>query len=161
MKQIVFIVLLLCGTKLAAQTFPNFSTIRFSLPSDYRSADSTVLLATDYLLSTPFDKNNTDRLKSTAFVIKWMTATPDYTFSLDQAVLSKITSGSDDLLGLYMICMAKYVLENKETAKDEKLAQLNGLKILLHYAGNEANEVPLNNPLIKLIKADKKGKLTL
>ena len=72
------------------------------------------------------EKDNLDRLKSLQFIIKWMSGTPDYTFTLDN-ITSKVTKGNDDLLGIYMACMVKYCLENKASASDEKLVKLNSI----------------------------------
>lgn len=87
-----------------------------------------------------------------------MSGTPDYLFTLDD-VASKIIKANDDLLGLYMACMAKYSVENKEAAKDPKLVKLNSIKLLLAYCENEANNMKMTKQLKKLSEANQKGEL--
>ena len=56
---------------------------------------------------------------------KWMTGTPDYSFAVAE-IQDKI-GNDNDLLALYMVSKAKYMLENKANAKDAKLVKLNAM----------------------------------
>jgi hypothetical protein len=105
MKKIMLALLLLYFQPSFSQTtLPNFDEIKLDQKSDYQNADPSALQAANYILSTAFNKDDLNRLKSLQFIIKWMSGTPDYIFSLDN-VASKIIKGNDDLLGLYMACM--------------------------------------------------------
>ncbi len=158
MKKIIFAFLLLSNNFLFSQNLPNFNDIKLDKAIDYKVADSFVLIATNYLLTTPFDKDDIGRLKSLQFVIKWMSGTPDYTFTLDEAA-TKIMKGSDDLLGIYMAAMTKYSLENKAVSKDTKAVTLNAVKLLLDYCENTSNNIKMTKQLKKLSEARAKGQL--
>ena len=141
-----------------SQSLPNLDEIKLEKPADYKTAEVIATQAATYLLSTPFEKNDLDRLKSLQFVIKWMSGTPDYSFTLDN-VATKILKGNDDLLGLYMACMTKYSLENKVSSTDAAEVKLNSIKMLLAYCENPDNNMRMTKALKKLSEANKKGEL--
>jgi hypothetical protein len=141
-----------------AQDLPDYDAIVLEKAADYPAADAAALSAATYLFSTPFRKNDLARLKSLQFLIKWMTGTPDYSFTLDE-VASKIIKGNDDLLGLYMAAMTKYSLENKPSSKDPKLVKLNSITILLNYCEYKDNNMGMTKQLKKLSEAKAKGEL--
>jgi hypothetical protein len=157
MKKLIILLLLFSFTNSFSQALPNFDEIKLDQGVDYKAAEPSAVQAASYILSTPFEKNDLNRLKSLQFIIKWMSGTPDYSFTLDD-VVNKI-KGNDDLLGIYMACMTKYCLENKESAKDQKLVKLNSIKLLLAYCENENNKMKMTKQLKKLSEANKKGEL--
>jgi hypothetical protein len=140
-----------------AQTLPNLDGIILEKKEDFNStADNAALQSASFLLSTPLDKNNIDRLKALQYIIKWMTGTPDYSFTLDEQA-TKFAKKNDDLLGLYMAAMTKYVLENKSESNDQNKIKLNAVKFIITYAKDEGNKVKMNSELKKAIEADEKG----
>jgi hypothetical protein len=161
MKRIFFGLLsgVLCLASFS-QTLPDFESIRLERKEDFNStADSAALQSANFLLSTPLEKDNIDRLKSIQYIIKWMSGTPDYSFSLDEQA-TKLAKKNNDLLGLYMAAMTKYVLENKADSKDQNKIKLNAVKLLIAYAKDKTNNVKINSELKKAIAADEKGQLS-
>jgi hypothetical protein len=158
MKGIIIIIFAIFCNSSFAQTTIDYDNVKLETAADCKAADPIALEAATYLLSTPFEKDNITRLKSLSFIIKWMSATPDYSFSLDE-VVSKIMKGNDDLLGLYMAAMTKYCLENKASAKDQKLVKLNSVTYVLNYCENEKNNLKMSKQLKKLSEAKAKGEL--
>lgn len=158
MKNIIVVFFLLSSNFLFSQNLPNFNDIKLDKAIDYKVADSFVLIAANYLLTTPFNKDDIGRLKSLQFVIKWMSGTPDYTFTLDNAA-TKIMKESDDLLGIYMAAMSKYCLKNKVASKDTKAITLNAVILLLNYCENDNNNIKMTKQLKKLSEARAKGQL--
>ena len=143
-----------------AQTLPDYDAIKLEKKEDYdATADNAALQASNFVLSTPLEKNNLDRLKSLQYIIKWMSGTPGYSFTLDGQA-TKFAKNNDDLLGLYMAAMTKYVLENKADAKDQNKIKLNAVKLIIAYAKDEKNKVKINSELKKAIEADNKGQLS-
>lgn len=140
------------------QTTPDYDNIKLVDKGDYQVAEPNVMQAANYILSTPFEKNDLTRLKSLQFIIKWMTGTPDFSFSLDD-MATKMAKGNDDVLGVYMVCMTKYYLENKASSKDAKVVKLNSIKMLLSYCENENNKLKLTKQLKKLSEANQRGEL--
>ncbi len=161
MKKILFLLLLSTFCKISySQNLPDFSSIKLETKDDYNSiANSAALQAANYLFTTPFEKQNIDRLKSIQYIIKWMSGTPDYNFSLDEQA-TKFAKKNDDLLALYMAAMTKYVLENKADSKDQNKIKLNAIKLIIAYVKDPNNKVIINNELKKIIDAEDKGKLS-
>jgi hypothetical protein len=160
MKRLFFgLLFCLVSTFSFAQSLPDFDAIKLENKGDYDStADNAALQASNFLFSTPLEKNSLDRLKSLQYIIKWMSGTPNYNFTLD-AQATKFAKKNDDLLGLYMAAMTKYVLENKAYAKDQNKIKLNAVKMIITYAKDEKNKVKINSELKKAIEADEKGQL--
>lgn len=158
MKKALFIVSLFTCSFCLAQSRPDYEKIKLEKKEDIRAADTFALVASGYLLSNPYDKNSLQRLEALQFIIKWMEATPDYSFTLE-AVATKIMKGNDDLLGLYLAAMTKYCLENKAASRDEKLVRLNAITMLLNYCENENNNMKMTKQLKKLSEAKANGKL--
>jgi hypothetical protein len=158
MKKLLLLAFLLASFFSFAQTQPDYQNIRLEEKGDYKPADSFALKAASYVLSTPFEKDDINRLRALSFVIRWMSGTPDYGFTIDESV-SKMIKGNDDLLGLYMAAMAKFCLENPSSAKDDKLVKLNAIKLLLAYCDNKDNNMKMTKKLEKLSEANKKGTL--
>lgn len=158
MKAILIIGLTVFCNCLFAQSGPDYDNIKLETAADCRAAEPMALQASTYLLSTPFEEKNITRLRALSFIIKWMSATPDYSFTLDN-VASKLMKGNDDLLGLYMAAMTKYCIENKESAKDPKLVKLNAVTAVLDYCENEKNNLKMTKQLKKLAEAKAKGEL--
>ena len=143
-----------------AQSLPDLAAINLDKKEDFNSAaDNAALQAANFLLSTPQEKNSIDRLRALQYVIKWMSGTPDYQFRLDEQA-TKFARKNDDLLGLYMAAMTKYVLENKSESKDQNEIKLHAVKLIIAYARDENNKVKMNSELKKAIEADDKGRLS-
>ncbi|KAA3439554.1 hypothetical protein [Rufibacter hautae] len=159
MKKLLLLLVLSFSTlSVFAQEVPNYSAVSLAAKEDYAKAEGTVLKAADYLISTPFDKKNPDRLRAMQFILKWMEGTPDFTFQIDETPV-KISDGNSDLLGLYLACATKYCIENRSMAKDAKAVKLNTLKTLVTYSTNPTYKVKQTGELKKVIKASEKGEL--
>jgi hypothetical protein len=157
MKKLFFVCLLsISGFTAFCQNVPNYDMVLLGKPSDFREAERTVLVAANYLLSTPLDGDAVDRLRSIQFISKWMGATPDYRFSLDGPTN---VLGEGDLHGLYLAALCKYSLENPSQIKDSEKVKVNSWKLVLAYCDNPSHKVKMNKKLKKLSEANKRGEL--
>jgi len=159
MKKCFFILFVFCSVTAFAQSSTNYDTVKLGNDSDYTAANKYALEASNFILSTPFDKSNAQLSKAGKFLLKWMSGTPDFTFSLDGTISEKVIKGNDDLLGIYIACMTKYCLENKANAENNKLVKLNSIKLILAYCENPKNNITMPAGLKKLSEANKKGEL--
>lgn len=142
-----------------AQDLPNFAAIPVDKRSDFDStANDAALKAANYLISTPIEKDNVNRLVSAAFLIKWMTNSPDYTFNLE-AEGGKACKKDTDLLSVYIAALTKSALDNKEIANDAKKMKLESFKLFIAYCKNPVNNVKVNSDLKKMIQASDNGEL--
>ncbi|KAF2518778.1 hypothetical protein E0W68_08500 [Flavobacterium salilacus subsp. salilacus] len=158
MKKILFsFALFLAIVTTHAQSAPDFSKYPLNNEKNTRAADATALQAANFLLKTPINFKEADRKSSIAFLIKWMEASPDYTFSLDN---SMIILDDDDVnySALYIAAMAKYQIENKvyESTDDSKVQTW---KIIAEYVANPNNNIKVKGKIKKLVEANEKNKL--
>ncbi len=89
---------------------PDYESIKLGNKEECTAAEPSAIQACTYIFSTPFEKNDLARLNALAFIIKWMSATPDFSFTIDETAI-KSMKGNDDLVGLYLAAMTKYSLE--------------------------------------------------
>ncbi|RYE53186.1 MAG: hypothetical protein EOP48_14940 [Sphingobacteriales bacterium] len=141
------------------QTLPDFDNISLEKKEDFNATtNNAALQSATYLFSTPMEKDNIGRLKALRYIIRWMSGTPEYNFTLDEQA-TRFAKKNDDLIGLYMAAMTKYVLENQSDSKDQNKIKLNAVKYIISYAGDSANKVKITSELRKAMEADKKGQL--
>jgi len=141
-----------------AQDYSKLKDIELKEKKDFAMAEDKILECSKYILTTPMDEKNTNRNNALQFMFRWMDGTPDYTFTLDET-LGKLAETSDALLGVYMACMCRYVLENKDKAKDEKDVKYNSVLMLIDYSRDPNNKVEINGELENLIKAKDEHRL--
>jgi hypothetical protein len=160
MKQLLFSILFFFTVgNVFSQDLPKYDEIKLETKEDFNeTANNAALQAANYLLSTPMESKSFDRLTSLQFILKWMTGSPDYSFTFDQQA-TKFAKNNDDLLGLYMAAMTKYVLENKTESKNQNKIKLNAVKLIIQYSKDTKNNVKINKELKKAIAAEENGKL--
>jgi hypothetical protein len=141
-----------------AQDYSMLKDIKLKEKEDFVKAEDKILECTKYILTTPIDNENTNRNNALQFMLRWMDGTPDYTFNLDETV-GKLAQSSDALLGVYMACMCRYVLENKDKAKDDKDVKYNSVLLLIDYAKDSNNKVDISGEMENLIRANDEHRL--
>lgn len=141
-----------------SQDYSNLKDVVLKDKKDYPKVEDKVLECSNYILNTPMDYKNLNRLNSLQFLMRWMDGTPDFTFNIDETI-GRATKSDQLLLGVYLACMTKFVLENRDKAKDEKDVKYNSIVMLLNYCEVPNNKVDLNRELKKMIKAKKEDKL--
>ncbi len=156
MKKIATISILLLGLFSAtyAQDYSNLDRIPLKEKADYQKNEAQVLECSNYILSSTATENhnNINNLNALKFLIRWMSGTPDFQFDID-ATIAEPSKSNPALLGVYMACMAKFVLENKDKAKDPKEVKYNSILTFIGYCEDASKMVKPNRELKKLIKA--------
>lgn len=157
MKTCYFIILAFFTISSFAQSASQYDNIPLTNDKEYRRAEPQVILAIDYVYTTPFEKDNLHRKNAISFIMKWMSGTPDFSFIPDKTV-TKVTSNDHDLAGLYFVCLAKYALEKGKGVDREEL-KYNSYLLLANYCENPENSYPIKGEIKKLIEAKNQGKL--
>ncbi|RXK59425.1 hypothetical protein ESA94_14930 [Lacibacter luteus] len=157
-KPLLLAILFLANTTIFAQDFRPLADIKFATAEECRTYNSKALEAADFILSTPVNGSDVNRLSAMSFLIKWMTSTADYTFELN-ADVTKYGKEEDMLLAVYMACLTKFVMDNADKGKDSKEITYGAMKLFADYCANEKNNVQSNKRLKKLLDANKEGKL--
>jgi len=91
MKALLTILILCSALNTFSQNVSQYDNILLTNAKEYRKAEPQVVLASDYVYSTPMDKENLNRNNAIAFIIKWMVGTSDFPFVRDEAIY-KITN---------------------------------------------------------------------
>jgi len=137
MKTLISILFWCVALSAFSQTSSQYDNIPLTSAANYRKAEPQVILAADYVYSSPIDKENTYRKNAISFIMKWMAGTSDYSFGMDETI-SKIAGGDNDILGIYFVCLAKYALA-KGTGVDREELKYNAYIMLATYCENSNN----------------------
>jgi hypothetical protein len=141
-----------------SQDFSNCGDIILKEKVDYPKTEGKVLECARYILTTPEDKNNLNRLYAMQFLLRWMEGTPDYQFKIDESA-GRISKANEELMGVYLACMTKFMLENKDKSKDDAEVKYNSFLLLIGYTEDPNNQVSVKGEMKKMIKAKNEGKL--
>jgi len=141
-----------------AQDYSNLQDIELKDKEDFVKAEDKILECSKYVLTTPLDNENTNRMNALRFLVRWMDGTPDFMFTLDETV-GKIAQTSEEMLGVYMACMCRYVLEHRDKAKDEKDVKYNSVLMLIDYCQDPDHNVEISGELENLIRAKDEKRL--
>jgi hypothetical protein len=160
-KELILIaIILVISNILIAQDYSKLENISFMEITDYSKNESIVLECSDYLLNSPLETLNNDlnRLKALQFIMRWMEGTPDYMFSIDAPIV-RISKSNTALLGIYMACMSKFVIENKDKSKDQNEIMYNSFITFIKYCEDPVKKVKQSKGIKELIKARNENKL--
>jgi hypothetical protein len=151
MKKVFLCLVLVFGSlNLMAQDFTSLNVNSLQKMEDYVKAEPKVLECSTFLLNTPYEANNLNRLSAMNYIMKWMEGT-DYTFNIDSKAV-ELTEGNNDLFGLYMTTMPKVVLENKGVNLSTDEIHNRVVDLLIAYCKNEKNNMKPTKKLKKLMK---------
>lgn len=159
MKYPAVLLLVIAAFTSYSQQLPDFTKIPLTRASEYKNAEPSVLRAAVYVLSMPFSKDDQSRIRCVKFILKWMTGTPDYSFTFGDSK-TKYFKNQSDLMGLYMAAMSKYALENPALSKDQNTVGVNAMVAVLTYSNNPTNNINMTQPMKKLWEANEEGKLS-
>jgi hypothetical protein len=157
---IIVAVILLVGNVLTAQDYSKLENIVLKDRTDYSKNEDLVLECSNYLINSPIETLDKDlnHLKALQFIMRWMEGTPDYMFSLDEPIGS-VTRSNTTLLGIYMACMTKFVIENKDKSKDQNEIKYNSFITFIKYCEDPTKNVKQSKVIKELIKAKNENSL--
>lgn len=157
MKKILIAILLLVSLDSFSQGPSQFDNIMLSKPADYKKAEPYVVLAAEYVYSSAIDKDDVHRMNAISFIMRWMQGTPDFSFTFDETI-TKVTKSDNELIGIYMVCLAKYALE-KGKGVDREEVKYNAYILMAEYCENPLNNYKIRGETKKMIDAKNQGKL--
>jgi hypothetical protein len=155
-KLFAFALLMLTGYFLKAQTF-DVPELEINDKKDYTKYDADVIACVNWLERTPLDKELEKRTAANAFVIKWLSGTPDVAVSLNSEIVTKYTDKNPQLLVLFLGGWSRYALQNNYS-QDQLKGYYEGFKsMILVYRKGIA--IKKDRALEHLIKVYDEGKL--
>ncbi len=131
--------------------FEQLQNIDLKNEIDCRLAEPQILICADYILSTPIDEKNIQRVYAITAVKKWMEKTPNYIFNVDKNV-AKILDRKGNVLSVFAASMVKFSIENPEKGNNKEEVAAFAWKTTLNYAADKSNKVELTKDLKKMIK---------
>ncbi len=155
----IIIVLFLDSILLWAQNEPQVNNHFIYDGEQIIQMEKQVLESCDFLLNTPVNKKDENRIIASQFMIKWMENTPDYSFSIDENVY-KLIKGSTVMLNVYLASLVKATLDNVNPYENEKEVILNCINTFLDYCSAPKNKLKLNKGIRKMLEARDSGTLT-
>ena len=153
---LVLISLLLSGSPLYAQTtYHAPAGVTLETGAECHRHTDDFLKATDYLLSSAVD--DPGHKEAAAFVLKWLTNSPDVTIHWIDGNAQAKFKNADALLLVYMAAYAKYALNTNDS--DESNRNLAGFHEALAYYKNPAFHATRTKRLDKLVQLQAEGRL--
>lgn len=156
MRLFILSLFVFVSLSLNAQDFSKLKQIPLTNEEECQSAEDKVIECSEYLFSIPCEENLTT-LNITQFLLKWMGATPEYSFGFETN-FNKAIKSDMALVARYLGAMCLYAIENGHKVADKEL-QLESIKIVLDYSGDEKNAVNVSKKLKKFMDANEAGTL--
>lgn len=156
MKRLLILSLLCFSNLLTAQEFEVPKDYSLENPEDYTNQRNNVIKAVNWLENTPINQETKKRKEVNAFLMQWLTGTPDVTISLNPEIITFMDC--PDCLMVFMGSWAKYALENKDY-KNELQGSLVGIESVIKLYENNKNSIGKNKAIEKYMKLKDKGKL--
>jgi hypothetical protein len=144
-------------------SFPSFSQ-NFDVPKDvhletkedYAQYEGDIIKAVDWLIKTPVGSEKDKRLKVNAFLLQWLTGSPNVMIEITQEIATFMDCS--DCLMIFMGGWAKYSLENNDYA-DKIKGNLAGIESVIEFYNSNKGILGKNNAIEKYAKLKNKGKL--
>jgi hypothetical protein len=157
MKAIMGFTFMLIATFSSGQNFPEFNLQSESSLASLKN-DAHILDCANYILSHPVDPHDLIRHEAMGNTLFWMYNTPNYTFYIDETIAPLIKE-DDEVLAIYMVAMAQFVLAYPEKAHSRDEVKLQAFTFLLAYCDNPLNNVKKSKAIAQAIFAMRNGSL--
>jgi hypothetical protein len=79
-------------------------------------------------------------------------------FNLDESI-AEAAESNESLFGIYMACMSKFVIENKDKSKDQSEIKYNSFITFIKYCADSTKNVKQTRAIKELIKARDENRL--
>lgn len=155
--RILLVTIIVClPFRLVAQDYSTLKDIQLTDSKSCLEAQNKVVECCNYLLNSPCVDNITD-LDATRFIMSWMDATPDFSFSFENGFFVSMKNDLN-LTGRYLASMAKTAIESNIKQNTVEL-QLQAITKVLEYAELPIHKVKITKKLKKYIDAKNNGTL--
>jgi hypothetical protein len=126
---------------------------------DYAKYKNDVLACIDWLEKTPQNTKEEARKEANAFLLVWITGSPDVSIELNGDIVTFLGSEEQaELLLTFMGGWTRYALTDKDGGKDAVQGNLAGLRSVIKVY-RDVGGVKKNKEVDKLVKLEKDGKL--
>ncbi len=158
-KTLLLIVFVSLCTLLYGQDYPVPSQYKMEAKEDYKPYEPQIRSTIDWYLAQPSAANTPKRQEAAAFLMKWLTGTPDVSINLNMDLgLGEIIKKNGDLLLPFILGWVKYSLDN-DHSKDDILGYKAGLETMVAYYNSNKKSLQKDKNVEKYDKLIKKGEL--
>ncbi|HMC01805.1 MAG TPA: hypothetical protein VKN14_12285 [Flavobacteriaceae bacterium] len=155
-KNLSIFLFFLFTLSLTAQNFDVPKDYSFEKAEDYSKQRNNIVKAVTWLENTPIGQETEKRKEVSAYLMQWLTGTPDVTISLNTEVITFMDCA--DCLMVFMGSWAKYAITNKDY-KNELKASIAGIESVIKLYENNKSVIKKNKAIEKYIRLKDKGKL--
>lgn len=124
---------------------------------DYAAAHNDVVDCVDWMMATPLNEQIDKRKKANAFLLQFLTGSPDVHIGINPNIVTFMES-SPELLMIFMGGWAKYSIENN-LVDDAKAGSLAGIEAVIDFYSKNRSFMSKDKHVEKYIKM--KNKRTL
>ena len=153
---LVSLFLLFTSSNLYSQSFNVPENYEFKDAADYAAYEKDIINAANWLKATPFNEQEEQRNRVSAFVVKWLSGSPTVIVEIN-SVIGDFDNKNKGMLVLFMASCAKYVLEN-QYSKDMRAKHKFALREMIAVYKSGIGIVK-DKKMEKLIKSDEEGKI--
>ncbi len=158
MKKITFtLILTTISLGLFSQDFEVPKDYKLVKVEDYAPYEQDVINCVDWLMITPLNENAAKRKEANAFLLKWLTGSPNVHLDIKSEIVT-FMSTSPDLLMIFMGGWAKYSLETKDF-NNKVEGSLAGIESVIEFYKKNRELMPKDKNVEKYIKMKEKGTL--
>lgn len=158
MKNTVFLLLVFfSATSLFAQDFHVPRNYTLEAAEDYAPYEADIIACFNWIMETPPNEQNSKREDANAFLLKWISGSPEVLIELNTKIITFIES-SPYMLLIFMGGWTNYALETREF--DNKVAgSLAGIEAVISYYNKYVDVLGADKKIEKYIKMQQKGTL--
>jgi hypothetical protein len=158
MKFLLTLLCLICASpSVFAQEFTVPSLDGMKTEADYAKYEQDVIACANWLENTPLNKDREKRVSANAFIMKWISGTPNVSVGLDANVISTLADKNELLLVLFISGWARYSLQNNYS-KDNQKGYFEGLKSLINVY-KKGIDIRKDKDVEKFVELEEKGEL--
>lgn len=151
---VAFCSLLLADRSSFAQTFEVPKQVKLEQKEDYKKYEQDVVQAADWLVATDLDMETVKRRQISAFLIKWLSGTPDITIDIHPGI-SNLYGDNTELMLIYMATYGKYYIQHKDAQQPDAIKAAVEAMITVYKKGNRIEANPEMDKLIAMDAAKK------
>jgi Flp pilus assembly protein TadD len=130
--------------------------IQLKTKEDYAKYEQDVINGYNWLMKTPIDMESTKRKETNAFLMQWITGSPNVSIELSEKIVTYMDCG--DCLMMFMGGWTKYALESKDF-KNKVKGNLAGTEGVIEFYLSNKNSLGKNKAIEKFIKLKEENKL--
>lgn len=158
MKTITFsLFLMTVSFCLYSQEFEVPENYNLNNEGDYTAYEQDVIQCFDWLMKIPINEQTEKRKLANAFLLKWLTGSPNVQLEIKQEIVSFIGT-SPDLLMIFMGGWAKYSLQSRKF-DDRFGGNKAGVESVIEFYKKNKKYIPKDKNVEKYIKMKEKGTL--